>query len=78
VHRARSELVVLLGLLDLQSGPPTQDVGHQAPVARIEVLDHHHRRRKVSGKAREELAEGIQTARRSRDGDHLEARLGRS
>ena len=37
---ARPEFVAFLRLLDRQRAAPAKDVGREAPMARIEVLDH--------------------------------------
>jgi hypothetical protein len=71
--------ISLDGLADLERSPPTEDLGHQAPVPAVEVLDQDDRGPEVGRERGQDLAQGLQAPGRGRQGDHLErgAGLGR-
>jgi hypothetical protein len=62
VHGSRPNPVTLHRLQDFEMGPPSKDLGHQAAVAWIEMLDHVDRR---------------DAARRLSQGDDVERRSGK-
>jgi hypothetical protein len=45
---SRRDPVAIIGLLDSQLRLPSQDLGHQAPVVGVKMLDHDDRGRKVA------------------------------
>src|SRR5262249_26089536 len=63
-----------LRLLDGQGAAPAQDIGHEAPVTRIEVLHDDDRGRKVVRERRQDLTQCFEAARGGRDGDDFEGR----
>src|SRR2546423_12506838 len=71
-HGSRPDSVTLGGLHDVEAWPAPGDLGHQAPRARIKMLDDDDGRRKVCGKAHQHLADGSDTPRRRRHGDDVE------
>ena len=66
------QVVAVFGLLDTQRGAPRQDLGHQAAVPRVEVLDDGDRGGKIRRQRREDLAQCPQPSGGGRDGDGVE------
>ena len=47
INGSRLQAIPIFGLLNLKGGAPAENVGHQAAVSGVQVLDHHHDRRKA-------------------------------
>jgi hypothetical protein len=66
-----------LRFLNVQGRPSAQNIGHQAAVARVEVLHDDDCSRQTVRQAGEYLADRTETTGRSRYGDNVEAAVAR-
>jgi hypothetical protein len=74
MNGSRPNLVTLGRLQDLEMGPPPKNLGHQAPVARIEMLDNDNRRGKTGGETLQDVPDRRDATRGGGQGDHVERR----
>ena len=74
VDGGRAQVIAFFGLLDLQRRAPAEDFSHQAAVTRVEMLDDDNGGRKIGRQAADHLAQGRQSAGRSRQGHDVKSR----
>ena len=77
VDPARPDPVAFGGLHHLERRAPAENLGHQAAMARIEMLDDDDRRRKAGGQALQDMADGRDATGGRGQGDHVELRAGK-
>ena len=73
-HLSRDELITHARLRDGETGATAQDVGHQAAVTRIEMLDDHDRSGEGCGQALEQISKRADSAGGGSHGHDVEGR----
>src|SRR5207244_4784013 len=74
MHRTGPDPVTFGSLHHLEGSAPPENLGHQAAVARIEMLHDDDRRRKAGGRPFWEVIDGRVATGRRGEGDHIELR----
>ena len=62
VNGARAQPIAILGLFDREAALSAQQLGHQAAMTRIEMLDDGDGRYKICGQARQDARQGTKAA----------------
>src|SRR5437762_11106512 len=74
VHDAADDLVIVNGLANLERAVPSEKVGQDTGVMRMQMLDDEHRGRQVGEQRARHRVQRLDAPRRRADGDHIEGR----